>query len=507
MLLINKLLFLFYFFELNFFYFLFLLFFSFLLFFFGKNFIFLNYFRNINFLVILKYIFLFSLLFSFLLFILSFILYYFFIYNFNLYLINVGNFLPFFFFNYSFNIYFLYKNFYLNLIFYFDLFGMFILFLAFFVGFLSFLVLDTRLYWKNIKYYYTFCIFLSIVFLFSVMNNIIFFFLLYECLLVPSFFFVYFISPSRRAIQASLYFLIWTQLGSFFVLLVMLYIINVSGCYDFFSLKFFKFNCWELYCIYIFLFFGFCIKVPIWPFHYWLTKTHVEAPSGFSIFLSGFLVKSALYGFFKFTFSLNLYINTTIFVIFCFFGVFDSSLKMWGQNDLKKLVAYCTVQEMNFIFVAFCFGETNFILCGFIFCLTHAFLSSLMFFLVDCVYKRFHSRNITNVSGISVFSPNLSFCIVIMCILYAGLPGTVKFIVEFILFSGLLEYSVFFCFIFIFSANVLGLIGFTKSWLNSIFGIKRSTLVFKLDLVVKEVYIIFSSFFFLIFFSYMYIYL
>jgi formate hydrogenlyase subunit 3/multisubunit Na+/H+ antiporter MnhD subunit len=59
-----------------------------------------------------------------------------------------------------------------------------------------------------------------------------------------------------------------------------------------------------------------------------LTKTHVEAPSGFSIYLSGFLVKSALYGFYKITNLFHTQINTTLFITIAFVGVVDSSLKM-----------------------------------------------------------------------------------------------------------------------------------------------------------------------------------
>ena len=89
-----------------------------------------------------------------------------------------------------------------------DFFGLILLTLAYIVGFISILALDTRLYYKNINYIFAFNIFILIVYLYVSISNIILFFLLYECLLVPSFLFVYFVSPSRRAIQASLYFVI-----------------------------------------------------------------------------------------------------------------------------------------------------------------------------------------------------------------------------------------------------------------------------------------------------------
>jgi NADH:ubiquinone oxidoreductase subunit 4 (subunit M) len=86
-----------------------------------------------------------------------------------------------------------------------------------------------------------------------------------------------------------------------------------------------------------------------------------------------------------------------------------------------------------------------------------------MFFVVDCVYRRFHSRSILEVNGILHVTPNLGVAILFMLIFFSGLPGTIKFISEFYIFSGLLEFSPTSCFILMFVANVLGLIGFSKS--------------------------------------------
>jgi len=188
----------------------------------------------------------------------------------------------------------------------------------------------------------------------------------------------------------------------------------------------------------------------------------VEAPSGFSIYLSGFLVKSALYGFYKFTNIFQLSINTTFFITIAFIGVVDSSLKMWGQSDLKKLVAYGTIQEMNLIYLVFCWGDINAITIGILFSATHAFLSALMFFIVDCIYRRFRTRSIVEINGILHLTPNLGIAIILMVIFFAGLPGTIKFISEFYLFNSFFEISPFICVLLMFLANVCGLIGFSK---------------------------------------------
>jgi multicomponent Na+:H+ antiporter subunit A len=135
---------------------------------------------------------------------------------------------------------------------------------------------------------------------------------------------------------------------------------------------------------------------------------------------------------------------------------------MWGQTDLKKLVAYGTIQEMNLIYLVFSWGDINAITIGILFSATHAFLSALMFFIVDCVYRRYRTRSIVEINGILHLTPNLGISIILMVVFFAGLPGTIKFISEFYLFSSFFEISPFMCIMLMLIANVFGLIGFSK---------------------------------------------
>ena len=72
------------------------------------------------------------------------------------------------------------------------------------------------------------------------------------------------------------------------------------------------------------------------------------------MYLSGFLVKTALYGYYKIINIFGGELNSILLSTVCIVGIVDSSMKMWGQTDLKKLVAYGTVQEMNIIYLTFC---------------------------------------------------------------------------------------------------------------------------------------------------------
>jgi formate hydrogenlyase subunit 3/multisubunit Na+/H+ antiporter MnhD subunit len=89
-----------------------------------------------------------------------------------------------------------------------EFFGFIFILLAYIVGFISFLSLDTRLFNKNIKYILVCNFLVIIIHLFTIVNDLLLLFLFYESMLIPSFLFVYFVSPYRRGVQASIYFLI-----------------------------------------------------------------------------------------------------------------------------------------------------------------------------------------------------------------------------------------------------------------------------------------------------------
>ena len=303
-----------------------------------------------------------------------------------------------------------------------------------------------------------------LVFMLNYFNSPLLFFFTYEFFFLPSLLIIYYYSPNIRFLAALSYFTVWTQVGSIFLLFSVVYMylfnFNVNSLYFTKSLPFLPS---------FFLCIGLGVKVPVWPFHFWLTKTHVEAPTFFSIYLSGFLVKTAVMGFLVVLPHLNSVVYN-LFIVIVFLGVVDSTLKFICQVDLKKLVAYTTIQEMNMILLfVFLDYRSSIIFIG-SFILIHTILSSLFFYIVDIIYRKYRGRTVNSVSGIFNVNYLLGSLIFIAVLLFTAFPFTFKFFVELKFYSVLFNFNPFMCLFIIFLVSFLGNFFFLKIWLNVLFG-------------------------------------
>src|SRR5205085_3916885 len=101
------------------------------------------------------------------------------------------------------------------------------------------------------------------------------------------------------------------------------------------------------------LFFGFAVKVPMFPFHTWLPDAHVEAPTAGSVMLASILLKMGTYGFIRFSLPLlpQASADRTIVLAMGYLSVIAivyGALASLMQKDWKKLVAYSSVSHMGF---------------------------------------------------------------------------------------------------------------------------------------------------------------
>lgn len=319
--------------------------------------------------------------------------------------------------------------------------------------------------------------------------NILVMFVGFEFLFLPTLYFVYHHGYVERADRTLKILLYWTLFGAFLIFSAIGYMYAKYKTLNFYTLTNCEFTYYESIILYVFIFFGFGVKVPVFPFHYWLTKIHVEAPAGFSIFLSGFLVKAAIYCFYYFNLLFQVELLTTITSCFALLGVIESSVKMWTQTDFKKLIAFATIQEMNLILFLLLNYQNLLDYSLLLFILIHGWLSTLMFFLVDIIQKKTSSRNIVTISGMAYSFPELKLIIWFIILVFSGFPLTVKFLIEWQIFGNLiLQSKQLYIFTFLFVVSV-GAIGFAKQMIIILYGIPRDTTVVNYVLSKRDKYL------------------
>lgn len=329
--------------------------------------------------------------------------------------------------------------------------------------------------------------------------NLLVMFLSFELLFLPTLYFIYSHGYVERADKTLRILLYWTLSGAFLVLTSLGYLYFKYKTLNYITLSKLNFSNIEATVLFISIFIGFGIKVPVAPFHYWLTKIHVEAPAGFSIFLSGFLVKAALYCFYTFNLILSKPLLSVLIQIIAFYGITESSIKMWNQTDFKKLIAYATIQEMNLILFLLV-GSQNILDYGLIlFILIHGWLSTLMFFLVDIIQKKTSTRNIVELGGLGYEFPAIKLLIWFILLLFSGFPLTIKFVIEWEVLGTLLIYSPNLQSFIFFIIAVIGVMGFAKQMIIVLYGFPKREIVVNTTISKKDKYLFYFIVFILIY--------
>jgi NADH-quinone oxidoreductase subunit M len=204
--------------------------------------------------------------------------------------------------------------------------------------------------------------------------------------------------------------------------------------------------------IWILLFVGFAIKIPVFPFHTWLPLAHVEAPTAVSVILAGVLLKMGIYGILRINYPM---LPDAVFWFAGTLAVLGLINVIWGamcalaQTDLKKLVAYSSINHMGFAMLGMAaviaasglHGE-NYIaaqagITGAVFQMfNHGTISAMLFILVGVIYDRAHHRDIDGFGGLARQMPVYAGVAMVAFMAGLGLPGLSGFISEFMCFMG-----------------------------------------------------------------------
>jgi len=276
-------------------------------------------------------------------------------------------------------------------------------------------------------------------------QNFLLWFSFYEMSLIPAFLLIKIWGGENRDRAATKFFL-YTFLGSVAMLLSFLGIYFAKGTFDFAALADLGKNgllsgnvAWLAFAG---VFLGLAVKVPLFPFHTWLPDAYESAPVGASMVLTGVLSKMGVYGFVRlllplFPHEIKILAPWLLGLAVC--SIVFASLAAWAQSDLKRMIAYLSVNHLGYCMLGLFAVTTSPIVAAkidtqaalsgvFMQIFNHGITAAALFYYVGLLEQRR--------GGLMQRTPLLCGWMSVAMFSSLGLPGLNGFIGEFLIFKG-----------------------------------------------------------------------
>ena len=273
-------------------------------------------------------------------------------------------------------------------------------------------------------------------------QDLILFFLFWEVELIPMYFLISIWGTGRKEYSA-MKFVLFTIAGSALMLVGFL-VLGFSADPATFDMQVLREAeigdaLLPLPAIFLLIFLGFAVKLPVAGLHTWLPDAHTDAPTAVSVILAGVLLKMGGYGMLRILVGImpdtakdySLWL-ASLAVISIIYG----AIVTLRQTDLKRLIAYSSVSHMGYVLLGIAalghVSMTGATLQMF----SHGVITGLLFVMVGFIYDRTHTRDINELSGLAHVTPIIAVAMVMAGLASLGLPAMSGFAAEMLVFLG-----------------------------------------------------------------------
>jgi len=277
----------------------------------------------------------------------------------------------------------------------------------------------------------------------------------WELMSLSSYFLVAFQHQNAANRRAAFLYLLMAQIGGLCILLSFGVLAGFGGGMSFDAMRAAPLSLTWASIAFALGLLGFGMKAGLVPIHVWLPDAHPVAPSHISALMSGVMLKVAVYGFIRLVFDLignphwgwgvALLIIASITALF---GVLYALV----QNDLKRLLAYSSVENIGIIFIglglSMIFYGSDFPVLGTLglvaalyHALNHSLFKGLLFLGAGAILNRSHEHDLERMGGLLIRMPWTGLFFLVGCISISALPPFNGFVSEWLTFQTALQIS------------------------------------------------------------------
>lgn len=187
---------------------------------------------------------------------------------------------------------------------------------------------------------------------------------------------------------------------------------------------------------FVFIIVGYGTKAGLAPMHTWLPDAHSEAPTPVSALLSGVLLNCALYGIIRFHIvtsgTLGPAFSNQLLVILAVVSIGIAAASIYFQKDMKRMLAYSSVEHMGIISLGIGFGSMLGIYGAILQLINHALAKPLMFFASGTISQKYETKVMSKIKGIIRIMPVTGTLFLIGGFALVGMPPFSIFLSEFL---------------------------------------------------------------------------